>query len=211
MKRIIIVLLSALLLGIFFFSFTLSEKIPNKEENNLSFMELQELHLPDTIERTVARGQYAFIGKYPNTTRYGVFHKKKEIAHFDLGEELIFTGSGGIVLGRESHRAFAIFYISSPEFKINIIELKLDNIDEIGHGSIEVGDLDELNAAKYTWTIGRYGPGIPILRTANKERYFAIPRKEAWADLLCVPDSDNIACEDFDMIEVDLVKSNVYR
>lgn len=214
MKKRILLLSFIMFLGFLSFSVEAkNNKVIYKEHqsSNLSCMELKDIHLPDNVEGTVARGQYAFIGKYPNTTRYGIFHKKKEIAHIDLGENLIFTGSGGIILGSQSHRAYAVFYVSSPEFRIKIVELKVANIDETGHGSIKVSDLTDKDAAKYAWSTERHGPGFPILRTVDKERYFAIPQKEAWADLLCVPDSGNVSCKDFDDIQVDIVKSTIYK
>ena len=47
----------------------------------LDIMELADKHLPNNVDSTVSRSQLYFIGKYPGTTRYGIFHKKTESFH----------------------------------------------------------------------------------------------------------------------------------
>lgn len=162
----------------------------NSNSEELSFMELQELHLPEGVERTVARSQYCFIGRYPDTTKYGIFHEKKEIGYIDLGEELILYGAGGIALGKESNKAYVLFYVSSPTFQVKIVEIcPKEKIDSVGQGM----DFQEYD-----------GPGFPCIQTLNQS-YFAIPEKEEWYFLNILPKDGNVSCSDLDVIQVDLI------
>lgn len=167
------------------------------------------------IQETVARSDYCFIGKYPNSTKYGVFHKKQELAHFDLGEELIFYGLGGIALGQSSHRAYAFFYVSSPKFKVKIIDLGVENVQAVSNPSIYNGMMHSLEEIypkligdpRLEWVKvepGVYKPGFPTVHMADGKTYYVIPQKKDWLRLNCLPDSESVWGWGFDSISVTL-------
>ena len=149
----------------------------NHEEESLSFMDLVELHLPDNVERTVSRSNLFFIGKYPGTTKYGIFHEKEEVGFIDVGEELALYGSGKIGCGRESHHAYVFFYSTSPKFEVKIIEIGDVAIDEVGEGPIP-----------HIWGVYR--------------NYSVMPKDASWYPYLGLPDEDLERPADFDEIDV---------
>ena len=149
----------------------------NHEEESLSFMDLVELHLPDNVERTVSRSNLFFIGKYPGTTKYGIFHEKEEVGFIDVGEELTLYGSGKIGCGRESHHAYVFFYCTSPKFEVKIIEIGDVDIDEVGEG-------------KYPHIWGVY------------RNYSVRPKDASWDPYLGLPDVELKRPEDFDKIDI---------
>ena len=149
----------------------------NHEEDSLSFMDLVERHLPDNVERTVSRSNLFFIGKYPGTTKYGIFHEKEEVGFIDVGEELALYGSGKIGCGRESHHAYVFFYSTSPKFEVKIIEIGDLDIDEVGEGQYP-----------HIWGVYR--------------NYSVIPKDDAWYTYLGLPDVELERPADFDEIDV---------
>lgn len=167
------------------------------------------------IQKTVARSDYCFIGKYPNSTKYGVFHKNQELAHFDLGEELIFYGLGGIALGESSHRAYAFFYVSSPKFKVKIIDLGVENVQAVSNPSIYNGMMHSIEEiypkligdTRLEWVKaepGVYKPGFPTIHMPQGKTYYVIPQKKDWLRLNCLPDSESVWGWGFDSISVTL-------
>lgn len=154
-----------------------SAQLNTHEEESLSFMDLVELHLPDNVERTVSRSDLFFIGKYPGTTKYGIFHEKEEVGFIDVGEELALYGAGKIGCGRETHHAYVFFYSTSPEFEVKIIEIGDVDIDEVGEGK-----------HPHIWGIFR--------------NYSVIPKNDTWSSYWGLPDVELERPADFDEIEV---------
>lgn len=163
---------------------------------------------------------YCCLGRIEGTTTYCIFRYKEPIAAFDLGEEMTFTGTGGICLGKDTLTAYAIFYVSYPKFDMKIIKLNVENVENVASGAeISESELSEHDAKKYPWVIKseeelQNEPDFswfPILRKpSTDEYYFVIPLKEEWAKLLELHDDEYVSCTDFEDITVEVIPVQVH-
>ena len=195
------------------------EENVQKSVEEMDFMELKQYHLPDDVEYTYSRSSNYWIAKESNSTKYIVFQKRKKITSFDVGESLVLYGPGSIALGEKTHKVYTLFYVSSPEFKINIIEIDLDEeVSEVGNPVIYEGMMHPLEEiypkligdSHYEWLKLDYPTqhkiGFPTIHMANGESYYVIPQKEEWMRLNRVPEDDNVSCDNFDSISIELFK-----
>ena len=90
---------------------------------------------------------------------------------------LTLYGAGKIAYGEKTHHAYVFFYVTSPHFKVKIIEISNVDINSVSEGK------------------------APKVYGVN-QNYAVIPKDKTWYSYWGLPDKEVKCPKDFDEIEV---------